>query len=115
MEVPLTPLEFARRARRLYAEREAVIDGSERFTYGRFFERCDRWSSALQALGVSEMSLVTSLDRPRSHTFTVRSWLAEAVERDSAKITLAERAELDRVLDLYHWFDLYRPELRLTA
>ena len=52
MEVPLTPLEFARRARRLYPSREAVVDGDERFTYERFFERCDRWSAALQALGV---------------------------------------------------------------
>src|SRR4051812_4908560 len=52
MEVPLSPVEFARRARRLYASREAVVDGAQRFTYGEFFGRCDRWSSALQALGV---------------------------------------------------------------
>ena len=52
MEVALSPIEFARRARRLYADREAVVDGSLRYTYGDFFERCDRWSSALQALGV---------------------------------------------------------------
>ena len=48
MEVPLTPLEFARRARKLYSEREAVVDGELRLTYGQFFDRCDRWSSALQ-------------------------------------------------------------------
>jgi len=52
MEIPLTPMEFARRARRLYAGREAVVDGDLRLTYGQFLERCDRWSSALQALGV---------------------------------------------------------------
>src|SRR4051812_43025361 len=52
MEVPLTPLEFARRARRLYANQEALVDGDLRCTYEQFFERCDRWSSALQALGV---------------------------------------------------------------
>ena len=52
MEIALTPMEFARRARRLYAEREAVVDGDLRFTYAQFLERCDRWSSALQALGV---------------------------------------------------------------
>jgi acyl-CoA synthetase (AMP-forming)/AMP-acid ligase II len=52
METALTPLEFARRARRLYADREAVIDGDLRLTYGQFFERCDRWSAALQQLGV---------------------------------------------------------------
>jgi fatty-acyl-CoA synthase len=48
MELPLTPLEFARRARRLYADREAVVDGDLRLSYGQFFERCDRWSNALQ-------------------------------------------------------------------
>ena len=52
MELPLTPLEFARRARRLYPEREAVVDGDLRLTYRQFFDRCDRWSAALQALGV---------------------------------------------------------------
>src|SRR5438477_12529152 len=31
METPLTPLEFARRARKLYPERVAVIDGDSRW------------------------------------------------------------------------------------
>jgi fatty-acyl-CoA synthase len=53
METALTPLEFGRRARRLYTDREAVVDGDLRLTYGQFFERCDRWSAALQKLGVS--------------------------------------------------------------
>ncbi|GDY19937.1 acyl-CoA synthetase [Verrucomicrobiota bacterium] len=52
METPLTPLEFARRARKLYADRLAVVDGTLRLTYRQFFERCDRWSAALQRLGV---------------------------------------------------------------
>ena len=52
METPLTPLEFMRRARRLYADRPAVVDGDLRWTYAQFFDRCDRWSVALQALGV---------------------------------------------------------------
>lgn len=52
METPLTPLEFARRARKLYAGREAVVDGSLRLSYQQFFDRCDRWSAALQQLGV---------------------------------------------------------------
>jgi fatty-acyl-CoA synthase len=53
MEVPLTPLDFMRRARRLYADREAVVDEGRRVSYAEFFARCDRWSAALQQLGVS--------------------------------------------------------------
>ena len=52
MVVPLTPLEFARRTRTLYPDREAVVDGSVRLSYTQFFDRCDRWSSALQSLGI---------------------------------------------------------------
>jgi fatty-acyl-CoA synthase len=52
METPLTPLEFARRSLRLYKDREAVVDGDLRLTYGQLFDRCDRWSAALQKLGV---------------------------------------------------------------
>jgi len=52
VELPLTPLEFAGRARRLYPEREAVVDGDLRLTYREFFDRTDRWSAALQELAV---------------------------------------------------------------
>ena len=52
METPLTPLEFARRARKVHADRLAVVDGTLRFTYEQFLARCDRWSAALQRLGV---------------------------------------------------------------
>ena len=66
MEIPLTPMEFGRRARRLYADREAVIDGTLRLTYGQFFERCDRWSSALQGLGVQSGDRVVYI-APNTH------------------------------------------------
>jgi fatty-acyl-CoA synthase len=52
METALTPLEFARRARKLYGGLEAVIDEDSTYTYTQFFERCDRWSAALQQFGV---------------------------------------------------------------
>src|SRR5213594_3524428 len=54
METPLTPLEFARRTRKLYGDREGVVDGDLRLTYEQFFDRCDRWSSALHAMGVGK-------------------------------------------------------------
>src|SRR5258706_6109533 len=66
MEVPLTPLEFARRARRLYPSREAVIDGEQRLTYDEFFDRCDRWSSALQSLGVKQGDRIVYI-APNTH------------------------------------------------
>src|SRR6187402_1512149 len=66
MEVPLTPLEFMRRTRRLYANREGVVDGEQRWTYGEFFDRCDKWSSALQRLGVRQADRVAYI-APNTH------------------------------------------------
>ena len=66
MEIPLTPMEFARRARRLYANREAVVDGELRLTYGQFFDRCDRWSACLQAMGVEKGHRVAYI-APNTH------------------------------------------------
>jgi len=66
METPLSPLDFARRARRLYADREAVVDGGRRLTYREFFERCDRWSAALQKLGVKPGDRVATI-APNTH------------------------------------------------
>ena len=66
METPLTPLEFMRRTRKLYADREGVVDGSERWTYGEFFNRCDRWSSALQRMGVTQGDRVAYI-APNTH------------------------------------------------
>ena len=66
MELPLTPLEFARRTRKLYADREAVVDGDLRLTYEDFFQRCDRWSTALRALGVKQGDRVAYI-APNTH------------------------------------------------
>src|SRR5207253_6649725 len=66
METPLTPLEFARRARKLYPERVAVIDGDSRCTYAQFLDRCDRWSAALQKLGINRGDGVAYLS-PNTH------------------------------------------------
>src|SRR5215469_5695767 len=66
METPLTPLEFARRARKLYPDRLAVIDGESRRTYAQFLDRCDRWSAVLQELGVNPGDRVAYLS-PNTH------------------------------------------------
>src|ERR1700681_736508 len=66
MEISLTPLEFARRTRALYPERAALVDGPLRLTYAQFFERCDRWSAALQRLGVRQGDRVAYI-APNTH------------------------------------------------
>src|SRR5437762_536945 len=66
MEVPLTPLELARRTRRLHGHREGVVDGDLRLTYEQFFGRCDRWSAALQGLGVAPGDRVATI-APNTH------------------------------------------------
>jgi fatty-acyl-CoA synthase len=66
METPLSPLEFARRTRKLHAEREAVVDGGLRLNYEQFFNRCDAWSAALQAVGVKRGDRVAYI-APNTH------------------------------------------------
>src|SRR6266403_1731255 len=66
METPLTPLESARRTRRLHGQREAVVDGDLRLTYEQFFDRCDRFSAVLQRLGVGKGDRVATI-APNTH------------------------------------------------
>src|SRR6476620_3298826 len=66
METPLSPLEFMRRARSLFAAKEAVVDGSTRLTYEQLFDRCDRWSVVLQRLGVAQGDRVAYI-APNTH------------------------------------------------
>ena len=66
METPLSPLDFARRTRRLHADREAVVDGELRLSYRQFFDRCDHWSAALQRLGVTQSDRVATI-APNTH------------------------------------------------
>jgi fatty-acyl-CoA synthase len=66
MKVALTPLELARRTRTLYGSREGVVDGDLRLTYEQLFDRCDRWSSALQGFGVGKGDRVAYI-APNTH------------------------------------------------
>ena len=66
MQTCLTPIDFLRRARKLYGAREAVVDGDLRFSYAEFAQRCDCWSSALQRLGVTAGDRVATL-APNTH------------------------------------------------
>jgi fatty-acyl-CoA synthase len=66
MQVPLTPLEFARRARKLYGSREAVVDGAVRLSYEEFLQRCDRAAAAWAGLGVQRGDRVATI-APNTH------------------------------------------------
>ncbi|HEX9036401.1 MAG TPA: long-chain-fatty-acid--CoA ligase [Ktedonobacterales bacterium] len=66
MELSLTPLDFLKRARTIHPHREAVVDGDLRLTYAEFGERCDRWSAALQQLGVTRGDRVAYI-APNTH------------------------------------------------
>ena len=48
MNVPLTPLDFLERARRLFGPLDAVVDGDRRFTYGELAARSHRLAHALR-------------------------------------------------------------------
>ena len=61
MELPLTPLDFLTRARRLFPDRLAVVDGDDRWTYSEFAERCDREARYLHELGVGDGDVVAWL------------------------------------------------------
>jgi fatty-acyl-CoA synthase len=48
VEVPLTPLDFLTRARRVFPRREGVVEGSRRWAYAEFADRCDRLAWVLR-------------------------------------------------------------------
>ncbi len=50
--VPLTPLSFLKRTADVFAEREAVIYGSRRYTWREVYDRARRLASALAARGI---------------------------------------------------------------
>lgn len=47
MELPLTPLDFLARARRLFPDRMGVAEANETWSYAEFADRCDRQARLL--------------------------------------------------------------------
>ena len=66
MEVPFTPWTSCGARGKLYGAREAVVDGNQRWSYEEFGLRCDRWSAALQRLGVKQGDRVAYI-APNTH------------------------------------------------
>lgn len=59
--VALTPLSFLKRAAQIFPEREAIVYGSVRRTYGEYDARISRLASALQGLGITPGDVVATL------------------------------------------------------
>src|SRR6056297_2338877 len=67
MEKPLLVTDFLDRARRHYADQEAVLATTgERYTYGELGDRVDGFAAALQARGIEKGDRVAVLD-PNTH------------------------------------------------
>ncbi|HEX9871790.1 MAG TPA: long-chain-fatty-acid--CoA ligase [Candidatus Tectomicrobia bacterium] len=63
---PLLPVNFLRRAARLFPDKVAVIDGDRRYTYRALAARVNRLSNALRQMGVSQGDKVAVLS-PNNH------------------------------------------------
>jgi fatty-acyl-CoA synthase len=61
VNVPLTPLDFLVRARRLFGPLEAAVDGDRRVTYAELAGRCHRLALLLRSLGVGPNDRVAYL------------------------------------------------------
>ena len=116
METPLTPLEFARRTRTLYSNREALVDGALRLTYAQFFERCDRWSAALQRLGVCPGDRVAYI-APNTHAQLESFYAVPQIGRRAGPHQLPSQPRRDRLH--HHAFGMRpwsaRTRITLTA
>jgi fatty-acyl-CoA synthase len=62
----LTPTAYLLRSGKVYADRAAVIDGEQRFTYAEFLDRCLRLAGALRNMGIPEGARVAVL-APNTH------------------------------------------------
>ncbi|WP_323034590.1 AMP-binding protein [Pararhodobacter sp.] len=59
--VPLTPLSHLRRAADIFATREALVYGDQRWTYAEYHARVSRLASGLAGLGIKPGDVVASL------------------------------------------------------
>ena len=59
--MPLTPLSHLVRARTVFRDREALVDGPRRWTYAEYHADCSRLAGALAALGVTPGQVVATV------------------------------------------------------
>ncbi len=78
MEVPLLVNDFLRRSTKLYADAEAVVDGSHRFSWREFGERVNRQANALRGLGLGKGDRAAII-APNSHQFLETFYATAAI------------------------------------
>ena len=57
--VPLTPLSFLERAKDIYPEYEALIYEDRSYTWEQIYNRCIKFASALEKIGIKEGDTVS--------------------------------------------------------
>src|SRR5215831_14201679 len=63
MIIPLSEYDFFKRALCVHSDKEAIVCGDLRLTYGQFGERVFRWANAMRALGVKKEDRVAMLSQ----------------------------------------------------
>lgn len=94
---PLTPTNFLHRASKVHADRVAVVDGSQRYTYAQLDDRCRRTATALRKLA-NGAPIATLL--PNSHvaleTHFAIPWAGSALVPLNTRLRPAELAVMLR-------------------
>ena len=91
-----------RRTRRVHPNREAVVDRDRRLTYAQFFDRCDRWSAALQRLGVGPSDRVAYIAPnilPQLESFYAVPQLGAVLVPINYRLTADDLREINHQLD----------------
>ena len=58
----LSPTAFLRRSAQVFADKTAVIDGDQRWTYAQLYQRCARLAGALRNAGIQSGTRVAEED-----------------------------------------------------
>ncbi|WP_407569306.1 AMP-binding protein [Deinococcus altitudinis] len=95
MKRPLTPLDFVRRAIKLYPERTAILHGDLRYSYRQWGERVWRLAHALRDAGIRPGDHVAVLS-PNTHqgllSYSAVPWIGAVLVPLNTRLTAPEYA-----------------------
>jgi fatty-acyl-CoA synthase len=93
MKRPLTPLDFVRRAIKLYPERTAILHGELRYSYRQWGERVWRLAHALRGAGIRPGDHVAVLS-PNTHqgllSYSAVPWIGAVLVPLNTRLTAPE-------------------------